>query len=173
MRLLVVEDDRPVASFLRKGLEAEQYAVDVAEDGEQAQFMADECDYDLVILDLNLPRIDGLDVLKWIRSRRSALPVLVLTSRGRVEERIKGLDSGADDYLSKPFSFSELAARVRALLRRGSRVPDVVLKVADLEMDRAERMVKRAGRRIELTPREFALIEYLMRNAGRCVTRAE
>lgn len=172
MRLLVVEDDRPVASFLRKGLEAEQYAVDVAEDGEQAQFMADECDYDLVILDLNLPRIDGLDVLKWIRSRRSALPVLVLTSRGRVEERIKGLDSGADDYLSKPFSFSELAARVRALLRRGSRVPDVVLKVADLEMDRAERMVKRAGRRIELTPREFALIEYLMRNAGRCVTRA-
>lgn len=172
MRVLVVDDDKPVANFIRKGLEAEQYAVDVAEDGEEARFMAGECDYDLMILDLNLPRMDGLEVLKDLRSRRMTLPVLVLTVRSQVEDRIKGLDSGADDYLPKPFSFDELAARVRALLRRRVGPADAVLRVGDLEMERVAHTVKRAGRRIDLTPREFALLEYLMRNAGRCVTRA-
>ena len=172
MRVLLVEDDKPVASFVQKGLTAEQYAVDVAGDGDEAQFMAEQSDYDLMILDLSLPGIDGLDVLKHLRAKKSCLPVLVLTGRSRVEDRVKGLDLGADDYLTKPFSFSELAARVRALMRRGTRPVEVTLQVEDLEMNRVERTVKRAGRPIELTPREFALLEYLMRNAGRCVTRA-
>jgi two-component system copper resistance phosphate regulon response regulator CusR len=172
MRVLIAEDDKPVASFVQKGLESEQYAVDVAQDGDEAQFMVEQFDYDVVVLDLTLPRIDGLDVLQHIRQTKPALPVLILTGRSRVEDRVKGLDLGADDYLTKPFSFSELSARVRALLRRANHPAEVVLKVADLEMHRVERTVKRAGRTIELTPKEFGLLEYLMRNAGRCVTRA-
>lgn len=171
MRILVAEDDSPLAAFLRKGLEAEHYAVDVVPDGEQAQMMADEYDYDLLVLDLNLPQLDGLEVLKGLRTKKPNLPVLVLTARSRVEDRVKGLDLGADDYLTKPFSFTELSARVRALLRRGSRSAEAVFRVEDLEMDRVERTIKRAGKRIELTPKEFALLEYLMRNAGRRVTR--
>ena len=171
MRILVAEDDSPLAAFLRKGLEAEHYAVDVVPDGEQAQLMADEYDYDLLVLDLNLPQLDGLEVLKGLRTKKPNLPVLVLTARSRVEDRVKGLDLGADDYLTKPFSFTELSARVRALLRRGSRSAEAVFRVEDLEMDRVERTIKRAGKRIELTPKEFALLEYLMRNAGRRVTR--
>ena len=171
MRVLVAEDDKPVANFVRKGLEAEQYAVDVAADGDDAQYMAEEFDYDLVILDLGLPRLDGLEVLKRLRARKSFLPVLILTGRTRVEDRVKGLDLGADDYLTKPFSFSELSARVRALLRRPGRPAEVSLHVEDVDMNRVERTVKRAGRTIELTPKEFAVLEYLMRNAGRCVTR--
>jgi DNA-binding response OmpR family regulator len=172
MRILVIEDDKAVASFVKKGLESEQYAVDVTGDGEDAQSLIGEASFDLVILDLVLPKIDGLEVLKHIRSRKPSLPVLVLSGRARVEDRVKGLDLGADDYLTKPFSFSELSARVRALLRRGSNTIGIVLRVEDLELDRAERVVRRAGRRIDLTPREFALLEYLMRNAGRSVTRA-
>ena len=172
MRILVVEDDKAVASFVQKGLESEQYAVDVTGDGEDAQTLVAEVNFDLVILDLVLPKIDGLDVLKHIRSRKPSPPVLILSGRSRVEDRVKGLDLGADDYLTKPFSFSELSARVRALLRRGPSSTGIVLHVADLELDRAERRVRRAGRRIDLTPREFALLEYLMRNAGRSVTRA-
>jgi len=172
MRILLAEDDKPVASFVQKGLDAEQYAVDVASDGEQAQEMIEQFDYDLVILDLSLPRIDGLEVLRHARLVKPALPILILTARSRVEDRVKGLDLGADDYLTKPFSFSELSARVRALLRRGSRPAEVILRVGDLQMNRVERTVKRGSRRIDLTPKEFALLEYLMRNAGRCVTRA-
>ncbi|MBZ5669000.1 MAG: response regulator transcription factor [Acidobacteriia bacterium] len=172
MRVLIAEDDKPVASFVQKGLEAEQYAVDVAQDGDEAQFMVNQFDYDLAVLDLSLPRVDGLDVLKHIRESKPALPVLILTGRNRVEDRVKGLDLGADDYLTKPFSFSELSARVRALLRRAAQPAEVVLRVGDLELNRVERTVKRAGQAIELTPKEFALLEYLMRNAGRCVTRA-
>ncbi|MEE8608237.1 MAG: response regulator transcription factor [Nitrospiraceae bacterium] len=171
MRVLVAEDDNALASLVRKGLEAEHYAVDIASDGEEAQYMAEEYDYDLVILDLTLPQTDGLHVLKRVRAKKSGLPVLVLTARSRVEDRVKGLDLGADDYLTKPFSFSELSARVRALLRRGSRPVESVLRAEDLELNRVERTVKRAGRRIELTPKEFALLEYLMLNAGRRVTR--
>src|SRR5581483_8644679 len=159
MRILVVEDDSPLASFVHKGLEAEHYAVDVAADGEQARQMALESDYDLMVLDLNLPRLDGISVLRSLRPRKPSLRVLVL-------------DSGADDYLIKPFSFIELAARVRALLRRRPGTAGTVLRVGDLELDRSSRRVERAGRRVELTSKEFALLEYLMRNSGRCVTRA-
>jgi DNA-binding response OmpR family regulator len=172
MRILVVEDDKPVASFVKKGLESEQYAVDLAWNGEDAQTLVGEANFDLVILDLVLPKIDGLEVLKHIRSRKPSPPVLILSGRARVEDRVKGLDLGADDYLTKPFSFSELSARVRALLRRSPNPLDIVLRVEDLELDRTERLVRRGGRRIDLTPREFALLEHLMRNAGRCVTRA-
>ena len=172
MRILVVEDDKAVASFVKRGLESEQYAVDVAGDGEEAQVLIEAASFDLIILDLVLPKVDGLEVLKQIRSRKPSPPVLILSGRARVEDRVKGLDLGADDYLAKPFSFSELSARVRALLRRNPSSLDIILRVDDLELDRAERLVRRAGRRIDLTPREFALLEYLMRNAGRPVTRA-
>ena len=171
MRILVAEDDRPVASFLKKGLEAEHYAVDVAPDGQEALYMAEECDYDLMVLDLILPRMDGLQVLSQIRTKKQLLPVLVLTGRSRVEDRVKGLDLGADDYLVKPFAFRELSARVRALLRRGNRPPELSLQVEDLEMNRVDRTVRRGERRIELTPKEFTLLEYLMRNVGRAVSR--
>ena len=172
MRILVVEDDRAVASFLKEGLESDQYAVDLARDGEQAQSRVDEADFDLVILDLVLPKLDGFQVLNHIRTQKRSLPVLILSGRTGVEDRVKGLDLGASDYLAKPFSFSELSARVRALLRRSPNPARVVLRVADLELDRVERVVRRAGRCIDLTPHEFALLEYLMSNAGRCVTRA-
>lgn len=172
MRVLIAEDDKPVASFVQKGLEAEQYSVDIAQDGDEAQFMVNQFDYDLAVLDLTLPRIDGLEVLRHIRESKHTMPVLILTGRNRVEDRVKGLDLGADDYLTKPFSFSELSARVRALLRRSSMPAEVTLRVADLELNRVERTVIRAGKAIEMTPKEFALLEYLMRNAGRCVTRA-
>lgn len=172
MRVLVVEDDGPLATFVRKGLEAEHYAVDIANDGEQARVMALEAEYDLLILDLNLPKLDGLEVLRGVRSKKTSLPVLVLTARSRIEDRVQSLDAGADDCLIKPFSFTELSARVRALLRRGPRTVDTVLRTADLELDRIERKVKRAGKSIELTSKEFALLEYLLRNAGRRVTRS-
>jgi DNA-binding response OmpR family regulator len=172
MRVLVVEDDKPVASFIKKGLESEHYAVDLAWDGEDAQSLVGNASFDLVILDLVLPKVDGLEVLKHIRAQQTSLPVLILSGRARVEDRVKGLDLGADDYMTKPFSFAELSARVRALLRRSPISTGVVLHVEDLELDRVERVVRRAGQRIDLTPREFALLEYLMRNAGRCVTRA-
>lgn len=171
MRILVVEDETPLATFVRKGLEAEHYAVDTAGDGEQACCLALESDYDLIVLDLNLPKLDGIDVLRAIRAKKSGLPVLVLTARSRIEDRVQALDSGADDCLNKPFSFTELSARVRALLRRGPRTVETVLQVADLELDRVERKVKRAGKHIDLTSKEFALLEYLLRNAGRRVTR--
>jgi two-component system copper resistance phosphate regulon response regulator CusR len=171
VRILVAEDDRPVASFLKKGLEAEHYAVDVVPDGQEALYMAEEYDYDLVLLDLFLPKMDGLQVLRQIRNRKKNLPVLVLTGRTRVEDRVKGLDLGADDYMVKPFAFRELTARVRALLRRGEVPAEFRLQVEDLEMNLVERTVCRGERKIELTPKEFALLEYLMRNHGRAVSR--
>ena len=172
MRILVVEDDVALASFLRKGLEAEQYAVDAANDGEQGCSMAIGVEYDLVILDLNLPGLDGLSLLKSLRQRKPNLPVIVLTARTRVDDRVQCLDSGADDYVMKPFSFLELSARIRTLLRRSHLPSESILKVHDLNLDRVERRVERAGRQIELTSKEFALLEYLMRNAGRRLTRA-
>ncbi|HKT13686.1 MAG TPA: response regulator transcription factor [Terriglobia bacterium] len=171
MRILVAEDDRPVASFLKKGLEAEHYAVDIVPDGQEAVYMAEEYDYDLVLLDLVLPKMDGLQVLRQIRNRKKNLPVLVLTGRARVEDRVKGLDLGADDYMVKPFAFRELTARVRALLRRGDGAVDFKLQVDDLQLNLVERSVRRGERKIELTPKEFALLEYLMRNQGRSVSR--
>ncbi len=171
MRILVAEDDRPVASFLKKGLEAEHYAVDIVPDGQEALYMAEEYEYDLLLLDLVLPKMDGLQVLQQIRAQKKHLPVLVLTGRSQVEDRVKGLDFGADDYMTKPFAFRELTARVRALLRRGNGPSNFTLQVEDLEMNLVERTVRRGEKRIELTQKEFALLEYLMRNAGRTVSR--
>jgi two-component system, OmpR family, copper resistance phosphate regulon response regulator CusR len=172
MRVLVVEDDAPLASFLRKGLEAEHYAVDIAPDGDDARWMASECDYDLMILDLNLPKVDGISVLRTIRPTKPSLPILVLTGRSRIEDRVQCLDFGADDCVIKPFSYTELSARVRALLRRRPFTSETLLKIADLELNRVERTVKRAGKRIELTSKEFGLLEYLLRNAGHRITRS-
>lgn len=172
MRILVVEDDTSLASFLQKGLESEHYAVDVAPDGEIACAMAGESDYDLMILDLNLPKRDGIAVLHAVRPGKPSLPVLVLTGRSRIEDRVQSLDSGADDCLTKPFSYTELSARVRALLRRHPFTTESLLKIADLELNRVERTVKRAGKMIELTSKEFGLLEYLLRNAGRRITRS-
>jgi DNA-binding response OmpR family regulator len=171
MRILVVEDDTALASFLKKGLEAEHYAVDVAPDGEEAGLAVTESDYDLVALDLNLPKVDGLMVLQTVRVKKPLLPVLVMTGRARIEDRVEALDAGADDCLIKPFSFSELSARVRALLRRRPVMNGLMLKIADLELNRVERTVQRSGKRIELTSKEFGLLEYLLRNAGHRLTR--
>jgi len=170
MRILVVEDDIPLAKFLGKGLQDEHYTVDIVHDGEQARVLACEREYDLVVLDLNLPKVDGMSVLQQLRDRKRN-PVLVLTGRTRLEDRVRALDTGADDCLLKPFSFVELLARVRALMRRGNPELDMKLRVADLELDRVQRTVERGGKRIELTTKEFALLEYLMKNAGRRVTR--
>ncbi len=172
MRILIVEDDAALSSFVRKGLEAEHYAVDATTDGERGRAMALEVDYDLLVLDLNLPGVDGISLLKSLRQRKPSVPVMILTGRSRVEDRVLCLDTGADDYLIKPFSFLELSARARALLRRSHLPSESVLTVRDLRLDRVERRVERSGRRIELTAKEFALLEYLMRNAGRRLTRA-
>jgi DNA-binding response OmpR family regulator len=172
MRVLIAEDDVALASFLRKGLEAEHYAVDVSHDGEQARAMAGELDYDLLMLDLNLPGVDGISVLRQTRAKKPRLPILIVTSRNRVEDRVQCLDLGADDYMGTPFSFTELSARVRALLRRSQAPAVLALTVDDLKLDRIERRVERAGKAVELTSKEFALLEYLMRNAGRRLTRA-
>jgi two-component system copper resistance phosphate regulon response regulator CusR len=172
MRILIVEDDAALSSFVRKGLEAEHYAVDATTDGERGRAMALEVDYDLLVLDLNLPGVDGISLLKSLRQRKPSVPVMILTARSRVEDRVLCLDTGADDYLVKPFSFLELSARARALLRRSHLPSESVLTVRDLRLDRVERRVERSGRRIELTTKEFALLEYLMRNAGRRLTRA-
>ncbi len=172
MKILVVESDPALSSFIRKGLEAESHVVDVANEGNQGRSMAIEFDYDLVVLDLNLPGMDGLSVLKSIRQRKANMPVMILTARSRIEDRVQSFDAGADDYMTKPFSFLELSARARALLRRSHLPSESVLTVRDLSLNRVERKVERNGRQIELTTKEFALLEYLMRNAGRRLTRA-
>jgi heavy metal response regulator len=171
MRILVVEDEEKVASFIRKGLQEEHYAVDVALDGEEGLTMAQINPYDLVILDLMLPKLDGFRVLQRMRNDGVDAPVLVLTARDGVGDKVRGLDLGADDYLTKPFAFAELLARVRAILRRGRPQRAPVLKVADLTLDPASRRVMRAGKTIELTAKEFALLEYLMRHPGQVLTR--
>jgi heavy metal response regulator len=171
MRILLVEDDKKVASFIRKGLEEEGYAVDVAADGEAGLFMGLDRLHDLIILDVMLPKKPGFQVLRELRQAKVATPVLMLTARDTVEDKVQGLDAGADDYLTKPFVFAELLARVRALLRRGAEARSPRLQVADLVLDPATRSVTRSGQSITLTNREFALLEYLMRNAGRVLTR--
>lgn len=171
MRVLVADHDLATALFVRKGLEAEFYAVDVARDGEEARTVGRECDYDLVLLDRSLPRVDGLSVLRQLRAQKPSLPILLVSAKNAVEERVQCLDLGADDFLAKPFSFSELSARIRALLRRSRLPAQTVLTVADLKLERVERRVERAGKRIDLTSKEFGLLEYLMLNAGRRVTR--
>ena len=170
MRVLIIEDEQKVADFIQKGLQQEGYAVDVARDGQEGAYQAESFDYDAVILDLMLPKLPGLEVLSRIRAHKLSLPVLILTAKGSLEDKVKGLDSGASDYLVKPFAFAELSARIRALLRRGQ--PETpILRMADLEVNTVTRAVTRAGRRIELKPKEFALLEFLLRNARRPVTR--
>jgi heavy metal response regulator len=171
MRILVVEDEKKVASFLKKGLEEERYAVDCAYDGEEALFMVEASDYDLMILDIMIPKIDGLGVLERVRGKGLTLPVLMLTARDSVEDVVKGLDGGCDDYLTKPFAFAVLLARVRALLRRKGREPAGELRVADLALDPVTHTVSRGSKKIDLTAKEYALLEYLMRHANRVVTR--
>jgi heavy metal response regulator len=171
MRILVVEDEKKVASFLKKGLEEEYYAVDCAYDGEEALFMVETNDYDLVILDIMLPKIDGLEVLERVRDKGLTIPVLMLTAKDSVEDVVRGLDAGGDDYLTKPFAFAELLARVRALFRRKEREPAGELRVADLVLEPVTHKVSRGGEEIELTAKEYALLEYLMRHANRVVTR--
>ncbi len=171
MRILVVEDERKVASFIRQGLQEEGHAVDVASDGPTGLEMGLQRLHDLLILDIQLPKMDGLSVLRRLRQEKVATPVLLLTVRAAIEDKVLGLDLGADDYLTKPFAFQELVARVRALLRRGAQGGAPLLQVADLTLDPARRMVSRAGQRIELTPREFSLLDYFMRNPDRVLTR--
>ncbi len=171
MRFLVVEDEKKVARFVKKGLEEEGYAVDVAPDGEEGLAMALDGVHDLIILDIHLPRMDGLGILQELRKKKVATPVLLLTVRAAIEDKVLGLDAGADDYLTKPFAFQELLARVRALLRRRADAEAPVLQVADLTLDPARRLVARAGEKIDLTSKEFALLAYFMRNPGRVLTR--
>ncbi len=172
MRILVVEDVRKVASFIRQGLQEEGHAVEVATDGVTAlELILEGPPYDLIVLDVMLPRRDGFAVLKTLRERRVDTPVLVLTARDSVADRVAGLDRGADDYLTKPFAFEEFLARVRALLRRGQGRRPAALRLADLTLDPATREAKRGERRISLTTREYALLEYFLRNPGRVLTR--
>ena len=172
MRILVVEDDRKVASFIRKGLEEEGHAVEVAGDGAAAiERATDGAPWDLVVLDVMLPKGDGFHVLKELRRQGLSMPVLMLTARDAVSDRVTGLDLGADDDLSKPFAFEEFVARVRALLRRGAGGAAPVLRLADLSLDPSSREVRRGTRKVELTAREHTLLEYFLRNAGRVLTR--
>ncbi|HEY8506004.1 MAG TPA: response regulator transcription factor, partial [Gemmataceae bacterium] len=160
MRALLVEDHKPLVRALRQGLEEEGYAVDVAYDGEEADHKASAVEYDVIILDLMLPKIDGLTLLKKWRKSGMTSHVLVLTARGALEDKVKGLDLGADDYLTKPFDLEELFARLRALIRRGHRMKDPVIRVHDLVIDTAGRTVRRAGKEIRLTPKEYALLQF-------------
>jgi len=171
MRILIAEDDAPLASFIAKAFNSEDHATEIAPTGDDALQRIQRGGFDLLILDLNLPVISGSEVLRKVRSTNADIPILILTATDEVTERVACLDAGADDYLTKPFSFSELSARIRAVLRRKNRPGQAFLKVADLELDYLQRTVHRAGRTIELTPKEFGLLEYFMRNPGRRITR--
>lgn len=172
MRILVVEDDPKIASFVVKGLKQSAYAVDHATDGEDALLRAQTISYDAAIVDLMLPKLDGLSVIQQLRAKGFRVPVLILSARATVDDRVRGLQAGGDDYLTKPFAFSELLARIQALIRRASQTPEPTrLAVGDLTLDLLSREVRRGGRKIELQPREFALLEYLMRQANRPVSK--
>lgn len=171
MRVLIVEDEKKVAGFIKKGLEEETFAVDVAHDGEEGFHMGEQNEYDLIILDLMLPVMDGIEVLSELRKKKVSTPILLLTAKGAVEDKVLGLNKGADDYLTKPFAFSELLARVRVLLRRGKTETKTVLKVDDLTLDLVSHKVKREDEEIELTGKEYSLLEYFMRNPGKVLTR--
>src|SRR5215467_10269336 len=170
MRILVVEDEKRIADFLTRGLQGAGYAVDAAANGTTALDLVHSTDYDLIILDIMLPDLDGLKVLEKIRNRKANPPVLILSARDAVDDRVKGLELGADDYLTKPFAFVEMLARVRALLRRGQPTPER-LQVGDLALDCIRRKVTRANENVELAPKEFSILEYLMRNRGRPLSR--
>jgi DNA-binding response OmpR family regulator len=173
MRILVVEDEHRIAGNIKKGLEQERYAVDVAYDGTSGFDMADSEEYDLLILDLMLPGMDGLSITKKLREKNNHTPILVLTAKGQIQDKVEGLDSGADDYLTKPFSFEELLARIRALARRPAVTLSTALTVGDLQLDPVSFEVKRGEHNIPLSSKEFSLLEYLMRHQGQIVTKEQ
>ena len=171
MKILVVEDDRTVGQYVKRGLEEQRYHADLVEDGMEGLRLASGGRYDLIVLDLRLPEMNGLEVLRTLRDRGNTTPVLVLTAQDAVDFKVQALRSGADDYVTKPFAFEELLARVEALGRRPKEIRSPVLRVGDLELDMETREVRRAGERIELTPKEYTVLEYLMRHAGRVMSR--
>ena len=171
MRILIVEDEKKVAAFIKKGLEEETYAVDIATDGEEGLHLGEQNQYDLIILDLMLPKINGLDILSRLRSQKIDTPILLLTAKDSVEDKVEGLNQGADDYLTKPFAFSELLARIRVLLRRGKAESKTTLEIADLTLNLVSHKVNRGTEEIELTGKEYSLLEYFMRNQEKVLTR--
>jgi heavy metal response regulator len=171
MKILVVEDERKVAKFLQQGLEEEGYSVDLAADGTEGYSLASGRPYDLMILDILLPDKDGITLLKELREKQVQIPVLMLTAKSSIHEKVEGLDSGADDYLTKPFAFAELLARVRSLIRRGAKEKPTVLQLGDLQLDTVSHKAKRGEKTVELTGKEYALLEYFMRNIDRVLTR--
>jgi DNA-binding response OmpR family regulator len=171
MKILVIEDDRTVGQYVKRGLEEQRYQADLVDDGMEGLRLASGGRYDLVVLDLRLPGMNGLEVLRTLRDRGTTVPILVLTAQDAVDFKVQALRSGADDYVTKPFAFEELLARVEALGRRPKEIRDPVLRVGDLELDTATREVRRAGERIDLTPKEYTVLEYLMRHAGRVMSR--
>lgn len=173
MRILVIEDEKKVSDFIKKGLEEQSYVVDTAADGSEGEHLAGYNEYDVIILDVLLPRQDGWVTCRNIRSNGVKTPILMLTSLGETEDKVKGLDLGADDYLTKPFAFDEFLARVRALIRRSGSGETTSYNLADLDMDLLERKVNRAGKDIQLTQKEFALLEYLIRNKKKVMTRTQ
>ncbi len=173
MRILLVEDEQKVAAFIKKGLEEESFVVEVTANGNEAIDKISKSTYDLVVMDIMIPGKDGVEVCRTMRKQGILTPVIMLTGKDTIEDKIKGLDAGADDYLCKPFSFSELIARIRALLRRDNEYKGIVLRVADLEFDLLSRRVNRAGKVVQLTGKEYALLEFLMRNKGRVVSELE
>ena len=173
MRILLVEDERDLADIVKKGLEEESYSVDVCYDGEEGLFMASEVSYDVIILDILLPKVDGISILETIREKGISTPVLLLTAKDTLEDKIKGLDIGADDYLTKPFDFEELLARIRALLRRKIPEKKAILKAHDLVLDTASREVTRGGEEVVLTSKEYALLEYFVYNKNTVLSRTE
>lgn len=171
MRILLVEDEVKLSSFIKRGLVAERYAVDVAKDGRSGLELAQTYQYDLIILDLMLPGMDGSEVLRRIRKENSSVPVLILSARDALQDKVSNMEHGADDYLTKPFAFAELLVRIKALMRRGPVSRASTVRISDLELDRLSQQVKRGGHRIELTSKEYSLLEYLMSNAGRVLSR--
>src|SRR3989338_4223908 len=171
MRILVIEDEKKITDFIKRGLKEEGYAVDVAYDGQEGEFLAKTNEYDLILLDLMLPKVDGLSVCKNLRASGILTPIIMLTAKSAVEDRVEGLDAGADDYLMKPFAFEELLARIRAVIRKKNTKVTNVIQVDNLTLDLVTHDVTRSGKHIELTAKEYALLEYLMRNTGSVVTR--
>ena len=173
MQILVVEDEEKIANLLRRGLMEEHYAVDISKDGEEALYKQEINEYDCVVLDLMIPKVTGIEVCRTIRKTNTDIPILMLTAKDAIDDKIIGLDAGADDYVTKPFSFSELSARIRALLRRGKQADPVILSLDTLKLDPATRSAKRAGKNIVLTAREYALLEYFMRNPKVVLTKTQ
>ncbi|MDP3791686.1 MAG: response regulator transcription factor [Candidatus Omnitrophota bacterium] len=171
MRILIVEDEKKIASLIRRGLKEEGYASDIAQDGVEGEFLATTNQYDVIILDVMLPKLDGVGLCKSLRTRKITTPIIMVTAKDSVDDKVRGLDSGADDYLTKPFAFEELLARVRSLLRKHDNQASSTLKFNGLEMNLISHKVTRDGKQVELTAKEYALLEYLMRNAGSVITR--